>query len=252
MARVLLPDGEIRRAWAPGSCLAPLALLHGRDRHRLGRMMGLLARNEPWASRSACDGKDGGGPPVRTTRRLGRGGGLRAPRRRHQWIHGGAADDKASIRFVQVRHEEGAAFMACGYAKFTGRLGVCLATQRPRRDPPAQRALRRQDGWRPRCSPSPARPTTTCSVCVTSRRSTCSGLFEDVKRLQSAGDGSSACGGAGRRRLPSGAGVQGRGAHHLLQRLAREDRREALGHEPAGADVERRGRPRSSSRRKNR
>ena len=32
------------------------------------------------------------------------------------------------IRFVQVRHEEAAAFMACGYAKFTGRLGVCLAT----------------------------------------------------------------------------------------------------------------------------
>src|SRR5438552_19202523 len=32
------------------------------------------------------------------------------------------------IRFIQVRHEEAAAFMACGYAKFTGRLGVCLAT----------------------------------------------------------------------------------------------------------------------------
>src|SRR5439155_79355 len=35
------------------------------------------------------------------------------------------------IRFVQVRHEETAAFMACGYAKFTGRLGVCLATSGP-------------------------------------------------------------------------------------------------------------------------
>src|SRR5271165_3918217 len=35
------------------------------------------------------------------------------------------------IRFVQVRHEEGAAFMACGYAKFTGRLGVCVATSGP-------------------------------------------------------------------------------------------------------------------------
>src|SRR3954451_18152502 len=32
------------------------------------------------------------------------------------------------IKFVQVRHEEAAAFMACGYAKFTGKLGVCLAT----------------------------------------------------------------------------------------------------------------------------
>src|SRR5258707_3552913 len=35
------------------------------------------------------------------------------------------------IRFVQVRHEETAALMACGYAKFTGRLGVCLATSGP-------------------------------------------------------------------------------------------------------------------------
>jgi pyruvate dehydrogenase (quinone) len=35
------------------------------------------------------------------------------------------------IRYVQVRHEEAAAFMACGYAKFTGRLGVCLATSGP-------------------------------------------------------------------------------------------------------------------------
>jgi pyruvate dehydrogenase (quinone) len=35
------------------------------------------------------------------------------------------------IRFVQVRHEEAAAFMACGYAKFTGKMGVCLATSGP-------------------------------------------------------------------------------------------------------------------------
>src|SRR6266700_4175061 len=35
------------------------------------------------------------------------------------------------IRFIQVRHEEDAAFMACGYAKFTGKLGVCLATSGP-------------------------------------------------------------------------------------------------------------------------
>src|SRR5437764_3582894 len=35
------------------------------------------------------------------------------------------------IRFVQVRHEESVAFMACGYAKYTGRLGVCLATSGP-------------------------------------------------------------------------------------------------------------------------
>ena len=35
------------------------------------------------------------------------------------------------ISFVQVRHEEAAAFMACGYAKYTGSLGVCLATSGP-------------------------------------------------------------------------------------------------------------------------
>ena len=35
------------------------------------------------------------------------------------------------IRFIQVRHEEAAAFAACGYAKYTGRLGVCLATSGP-------------------------------------------------------------------------------------------------------------------------
>lgn len=35
------------------------------------------------------------------------------------------------IRFIQVRHEEAAAFAACAYAKWTGRLGVCLATSGP-------------------------------------------------------------------------------------------------------------------------
>ncbi len=35
------------------------------------------------------------------------------------------------VRFIQVRHEESAAFMACAYAKYTGKLGVCLATSGP-------------------------------------------------------------------------------------------------------------------------
>ncbi len=35
------------------------------------------------------------------------------------------------IRFIQTRHEEAAAFMACGYAKWTGQLGVCIATSGP-------------------------------------------------------------------------------------------------------------------------
>src|SRR5437588_7412003 len=35
------------------------------------------------------------------------------------------------VRFIPVRHEESAAFMACAWAKFTGRLGCCLATSGP-------------------------------------------------------------------------------------------------------------------------
>jgi pyruvate dehydrogenase (quinone) len=35
------------------------------------------------------------------------------------------------IRFIQVRHEESAALMACGYAKYTGKLGACIATSGP-------------------------------------------------------------------------------------------------------------------------
>src|SRR5436853_5147944 len=34
-------------------------------------------------------------------------------------------------RFIQVRHEEMAAFMACAHGKFTGEVGVCLATSGP-------------------------------------------------------------------------------------------------------------------------
>ncbi|MGN6570768.1 MAG: thiamine pyrophosphate-requiring protein [Pseudolabrys sp.] len=38
---------------------------------------------------------------------------------------------KETIDFVQARHEEMAAFMACAHAKFTGEVGVCLATSGP-------------------------------------------------------------------------------------------------------------------------
>jgi pyruvate dehydrogenase (quinone) len=39
--------------------------------------------------------------------------------------------NQKKIRFIQVRHEESAAFAACGYAKYTRRLGVCVATSGP-------------------------------------------------------------------------------------------------------------------------
>ncbi|MGH7641082.1 MAG: thiamine pyrophosphate-requiring protein [Candidatus Dormibacteria bacterium] len=35
------------------------------------------------------------------------------------------------LRFIQTRHEEMAAFMACGHAKFTDQVGVCMATSGP-------------------------------------------------------------------------------------------------------------------------
>jgi pyruvate dehydrogenase (quinone) len=38
---------------------------------------------------------------------------------------------KDKIKFILVRHEESAAFMACAYAKYTGKLGVCVATSGP-------------------------------------------------------------------------------------------------------------------------
>ncbi|MGH9515019.1 MAG: thiamine pyrophosphate-dependent enzyme [Terriglobales bacterium] len=39
--------------------------------------------------------------------------------------------NKDKVKFVQVRHEEAAAFAAVGYAKYSGRLGVCCATSGP-------------------------------------------------------------------------------------------------------------------------
>src|SRR5947207_7759718 len=38
---------------------------------------------------------------------------------------------KDETEFIQARHEEMAAFMACGHAKFTGEVGVCMATSGP-------------------------------------------------------------------------------------------------------------------------
>ena len=50
------------------------------------------------------------------------------------------------LQFIQVRHEEMAAFMACAHAKFTGETGICLATSGPGAVHLAQRPLRRKDG----------------------------------------------------------------------------------------------------------
>ncbi len=46
-------------------------------------------------------------------------------------IIGALERHKDKLEFVQVRHEEMAAFMACAHAKWTGEVGVCLATSGP-------------------------------------------------------------------------------------------------------------------------
>jgi pyruvate dehydrogenase (quinone) len=46
-------------------------------------------------------------------------------------IMGAFNRDGHGVRFIQARHEEMAAFMACGHAKFSGEVGVCLATSGP-------------------------------------------------------------------------------------------------------------------------
>src|SRR5215471_17345182 len=43
----------------------------------------------------------------------------------------GALGRTTELQFIQARHEEMAAFMACAHAKFTGEVGVCLATSGP-------------------------------------------------------------------------------------------------------------------------
>ena len=46
-------------------------------------------------------------------------------------IMGALNREKEKVEFVQVRHEEEAAFMACAHAKFTGEVGICMATSGP-------------------------------------------------------------------------------------------------------------------------
>jgi pyruvate dehydrogenase (quinone) len=46
-------------------------------------------------------------------------------------IMGAFGRSNNGIQFVQTRHEEMAAFMACAHAKFTGEVGVCMATSGP-------------------------------------------------------------------------------------------------------------------------
>jgi len=46
-------------------------------------------------------------------------------------LMGALRENEDKVEFIQVRHEEMAAFMATGHAKFTGEVGVCMATSGP-------------------------------------------------------------------------------------------------------------------------
>ena len=56
----------------------------------------------------------------------------------------GALQRDGEIDFIQPRHEEMGAFMAVGYAKFSGELRRLPRDRRPRCDPPYNRPVRRQ------------------------------------------------------------------------------------------------------------
>jgi pyruvate dehydrogenase (quinone) len=46
-------------------------------------------------------------------------------------VMGALNREKERVEFIQARHEEEAAFMACAHAKFTGEVGICMATSGP-------------------------------------------------------------------------------------------------------------------------
>jgi pyruvate dehydrogenase (quinone) len=46
-------------------------------------------------------------------------------------VMGALNREKEKVQFIQTRHEEEAAFMACAHAKFTGEVGICIATSGP-------------------------------------------------------------------------------------------------------------------------
>jgi pyruvate dehydrogenase (quinone) len=46
-------------------------------------------------------------------------------------VMGALNREKEKVTFIQARHEEEAAFMACAHAKFTGEVGICMATSGP-------------------------------------------------------------------------------------------------------------------------
>ena len=74
------------------------------------------------------------------------------------------------LRTILPRHEQGGGFAAEGYARSTGKVGVCMATSGPGRDQLRHLPGRRQDGLGAASSPSPARSARPSSAPTPSRR----------------------------------------------------------------------------------
>ena len=64
--------------------------------------------------------------------------------------------DYPELRHVLVRHEQGAAHAADGYARASGRVGVCMGTSRSRRHQPRHRRSAPRSSTASRWWPSPA------------------------------------------------------------------------------------------------
>ena len=129
------------------------------------------------------------------------------------------------ISFLQVQHEEAAAFMACGYAKYTGRLGVCLATSGPGAIHLLNGLARREDGRR--TGARDHRPDVSRSD--RHAPSTGSGPSVVVQRccaVQPASLGRRSCPRACRCRVPRGAFASRRRAHQLSRRSPGTDSQE--------------------------
>ena len=123
------------------------------------------------------------------------------------------ANNQEKIRFIQVRHEESAAFMACAWAKFTGRIGACIATSGPG-------GIHLLNGlYDAKLDGQPVLAITGLQFhdlvgTLTQQDVALDKLFIDVCLLQRAGHGRGAHAERRGTRLPHGAGAQGRGPYH--------------------------------------
>ena len=91
------------------------------------------------------------------------------------------------IEFIQARHEEMAAFMACAHAKFTGEVGVCMATSGPGAIHLLNGLYDAKLDHQPVVAIVGQQKRDVARRATTSRRSTCSALFKDVAQRVRAG-----------------------------------------------------------------